>query len=74
MNAKEQLDKAIEQAKNNNITVTEVWIPEKEYREVRAEFKPEKDYQTYNGLRVRKSKEELIRVGQTTCPFGPGKT
>lgn len=68
------VEKAFQQASDAGITVGEVWLNREDFKDLESEMQIRDGHYYLRDLRVRKSDEEEVRVGNTSCPFGPGAT
>lgn len=69
------LEKAYEQAKGAGISIGEVWLNQEDFKDLEPEMVKKEDGNLYlRDLRVRRSLEDEVRVGNTSCQYGPGKT
>jgi hypothetical protein len=68
------LEKAKTKAEEAGIPTDEVWLNDEDYLDLQSVIE-KRDGKEYIGeLRVRKSKEEEVRVGSSSCMYGPGVT
>lgn len=69
-----KIDMALNQAQENGIEKVDLFLGPAQYSEIKPEIRMENGKEFWGGLRVRKLLEEEVRVGVSTCPYGPGVT
>lgn len=80
INLLKSIDKAIEMAQKNSIHPAEVWVGPIGFQDIQDSLNVDPDVSIMDerlylrGMRVRKMADEGVRVGITTCEFGPGVT
>ena len=68
------LEKAKTKAEEAGIPTDEVWLNDEDYLDLQSVIE-KRDGKEYIGeLRVRRSQEQEVRVGSSSCQFGAGVT
>lgn len=77
---KESIERAVNMAGQHGIPKVEVWVGPKAFKGMEEALGVDPDVTAmgnklfFRGMRLRIMQDEGVRVGETTCEWGPGKT